>query len=834
MGVNNNIIITPKFNHCMRILTMHKKIAIVTLILSSFITLAQGKLKHSTKSNPSQNIADFTKNMQYHNGFVGFYWDESTGKIYLKIDKFEQDLLYTYYLQSGVGSNDIGLDRGQIGGYSLVQFKRFGNKIMMIEPNQSYRAYSENNAERQAVTDGFAQSVLWGGKVLASDNHSVLVDLTDFLLRDSQGIAKRLKQMNEGQFSIDTNRSAIYMQNSKNFPENTEFESLITLQGNSPGQYVRSISPATNIISLRAHHSFAKLPDIPYKTRQFDPRSGSIPMSFKDYATPLGTDIQKQWVTRHRLEKKDPTKKISDPVKPIIYYLDPGTPEPIQSALLDGAKWWSTAFESLGYSNAYRVELLPEGADPLDIRYNTIQWVHRSTRGWSYGASIVDPRSGEILKGHVTLGSLRVRQDILIAQGLLSPYDGRQKNDKAEIKIQKMALDRLRQLAAHEVGHTLGLAHNFFSSSNDRASVMDYPHPLVKLTSNGELDITDAYATGIGSWDKISMAYLYKDFTGQDEQQSLSLLLNQASNAGHVFISDRDARLSGGSHPYAHLWDNGSDAVTALLDVLKVRSKAISKFGLDTIKNGEPLAKLEHYLVPIYLFHRYQTEATVKLIAGVNYRYAFKGETATKAIIVDAKTQLSALAAVFKTINAETLALPKRLLPYLLPPVEGSYRGRENFNHRTGLNFDALGITETAAMHTLTLLLNPERVNRLVEHHVRDNQYPSLTFILDNLWINTWETEFNDNYLQAVQHSVNWVVLQQIMNLATDQNLSPLAQSQVLAFLSSQPKKLSRLKNHKVFNQMAVAQIKRFLKNPETKEKKPPQAIPPGSPIGME
>ncbi len=813
---------------------MQNHITTWALLLLSFITLAEGPSAATTPQEPPKDIAEFTDEMAYHGGFVDFYWHQKSGKIYLQIDQFNQDLLYSHYLQSGVGSNDIGLDRGQIGGYSLVQFKRLGNKVMLVEPNQAYRAYSDNAAERQAVEDGFAQSVLWGGEIVAMDGASVLVDWTEFLLRDSHDIGPRLEQMEEGTFTVDPNRSAIYMANSKNFPDNTEFEALITLQGKKPGPHISSVAPSNDIISLRTHHSLVKLPEIPYQPRVFDPRSGGIPISFKDYAAPLGESMDKQWVIRHRLEKQDPQAVISDPIEPIVYYLDPGTPEPVRSALLDGARWWTAAFEAAGFSNAYRVELLPEGADPLDMRYNTIQWVHRSTRGWSYGASIVDPRSGEILKGHVTLGSLRVRQDMLIAQGLLSPYDGQQNTEQVEQAIENMALARLRQLSAHEVGHTLGLIHNFYASSKDRASVMDYPHPLVKINAQGEIDLTDAYDTGIGSWDKVSLAYLYQDFSGQDEQQQLNELLDQARSDGQVFIADRDARDAGGSHPYAHLWDNGQDAATGLLEVLKVRQKALADFGLNTIKTGQPVANLERFLVPVYLFHRYQTEAAVKLIAGVNYRYAIKGETDVEAIIVNTKSQQAALDAVLKTLSAETLALPEELLPYLLPPVEGSDRDREHFKHRTGLNFDALGVAETAADHSLSLLLNPARANRLVEHHARDSDYPSLKTVLDQLWQSTWEKSHKDDYLQAIQQGINWTTLQHIMALSQDANASPLSRAQLLGFLKTKQKSLAKSRQDKVFKQTAAAEIERFLKNPEKVIINEPKNIPPGSPIGMQ
>ncbi|KKL54986.1 hypothetical protein LCGC14_2259940, partial [marine sediment metagenome] len=349
-----------------------------------------------------------------------------------------------------------------------------------------------------------------------------------------------------------------------------------------------------------------------------------------------------RYIPRHRLSKKDPNLPISEPVEPIIYYLDPGVPEPVKTALLEGAKWWDEAFAQAGYKNAFIVKVLPDNADPMDIRYNVIQWVHRATRGWSYGSSVIDPRTGEILKGHVTLGSLRVRQDILIAEALAAPY--LQGNEVAKT-LQAMALNRIRQLSAHEIGHTLGIAHNFSASVANRASVMDYPHPLVGFNDKGELDVSRGYANGMGQWDTQVIKYGYSDFRNLDESAELAAILADNQAKGLEFISDSDARAQGGAHPTAHLWDNGSSPSEELLRVLKVRQQALTNFGINNIKVGTSLSQLEEMLVPLYLFHRYQVESAVKLIAGVDYEYEVRGEGAVKGAQVVAKqTQQQALA----------------------------------------------------------------------------------------------------------------------------------------------------------------------------------------------
>src|SRR6266852_1689953 len=423
-------------------------------------------------------IAEKTAGAQKLAGYFNLYWDAKQGKLLLEVDKWGSEFLYQSGLPAGIGSNDIGLDRGQLGATRIVRFERSGPKVLLIQENLEYRAVSNDADERRAVRDSFAESALWGFTVAAEEKDHALVDATDFFLRDAHGIPAALHRTKQGSYHVDASRCAIYLPQTKNFQLNTEVETTLTFAGEEPGRWVRDVTPSPESITVREHHSFVQLPPAGYKPRAYDPRSSFFGPAYMDYATPISEPIMKRFIARHRLEKKDPKAAVSDPVQPIVYYLDRGAPEPIRSALLEGARWWNQAFEAAGYKNAFRVELMPEGADLMDLRYNVIQWVHRATRGWSYGASVIDPRTGEIIKGQVTLGSLRVRQDYLIAQGLLAPFEN---GMPADDKMLKMALMRLKQLAAHEVGHTLGLMHNFASSVNNRASVMDYPHPLVRL-----------------------------------------------------------------------------------------------------------------------------------------------------------------------------------------------------------------------------------------------------------------------------------------------------------------------------------------------------------------
>lgn len=776
----------------------------------------------------AESIESFTQSMEKNSGFFNTYWDEKAGKLWLRIDSFDKDFLYAHYLKTGVGSNDIGLDRGQTAGGKVVKFMRYGPQVLLVQTNLKYRAMSENIMEVQAVREAFAESVLWSGKIQVSGDWGVLVDITDFFVRDSHGVAQRLKSMKQGNYQLDKARSVINGTFTRSFADNTEFESIITFKGSQPGQYIRSVAPDPLSVTVTMRHSFVRLPGSGYKPRKFDPRSGAGYVAYRDYASPLGQPIDKKFAVRHRLQKKYPEQAVSDPIEPIVYYLDPGTPEPVRSALLEGASWWAKGFEAAGFSNAFQVKMLPHDADPLDIRYNTIQWVHRSTRGWSYGASIVDPRTGEILKGHVTLGSLRVRQDMRIAQALLSPYKiGNEKVDE----IEKMALARLRQLSAHEVGHTLGFMHNFSASTRNRASVMDYPHPLIQINEVGEIDLSNAYTVGLGEWDSFSMAYLYSEFVSElAEQQGLERILTAAAENRHTFISDSDARMPGGSHPDAHLWDNGSDSIQSLKQVMAVRRKALDNFGIRTIGVGEPLFNLEQLLAPVYLFHRYQTEAVVKLVAGVNYRYAIRGEQNVESTLVSADRQKAALDVLMRTIQADELAIKEDTLRILLPPVYGSARDREHFDHRTGLNFDALAAVEGAARFTLSLLLNSQRAARLIEHNARNPEIPGLGEVIETVFENTWYKKWDKAYHSQVQHSINWVVLQELMQLAANKQSSPQVRAVVIEHLDQLRKKLSKNKHHMA--RQAVRDIRNFMEQQNFNEEAVEIKVPPGSPIG--
>ena len=783
----------------------------------------------------TQGFAQFFKDSKTvikHEGYVTFYYDESTDKIFLQIENLHQEFLYVNSLSEGIGSNDIGLDRGQLGNTRIVKFMKAGNKLLLIQPNQDYRAITDNLEEKKSVEQAFAKSVIHGFVIKETNQGKYLVDATSFFMRDAHGAQGRLSARKQGSYSLDKSRSAISLERTKAFPKNVEFDVMLTFKGSPKSSNIRSVTPTASLITVNQHHSFIELPDGSYKPRKFDPRSGSNAMSYLDYATPVNESITKRFIYRHRLEKKNPEASKSEAVEPIIYYLDRGTPEPVRSALLDGARWWNQAYEAIGYTNAFQVKMLPEGADLLDVRYNVIQWVHRSTRGWSYGSSVSDPRTGEIIKGHVSLGSLRIRQDFLIAQALQAPYANDDTSDQFALE---MALARIRQLSAHEVGHTIGLAHNFAASTKGRSSVMDYPHPTLSLKDK-KVDFTNAYDTKIGDWDKVAIAYSYGEYTG-DEDASLNKLLDDAFKNGARFITDQDARPQGSAHAYAHLWDNGANVSTELDNLLAIRKHAIANFSIDNIKTNQPYSVLEDVFVPLYFFHRYQTEGVTKVIGGLDYSYALKGDGSNIVKMVPGKTEKKALASILKTLNIEELAIPKKLLN-LFPPRAFNYgRTRESFKSKTGVAFDPFGAVETASAMTLELLLHPERVTRLVQHKSLDNSQLGLVEVLDEVIANSIQKSYKDSYYQELQNVVNYQVLNQLFHLSSNKDMY----WQVNAIVNDKIDKINLLlKNsketgiQKMYHKEMIQMISNFKKNPIKFKKPQTPKIPDGSPIGSD
>ena len=813
------------------------RVTLICLLLMASGLAVNGQPR-SADSGRTQTITEKVAGMEKFPGYFPFYWDARAGKLWLEIDKWNTEFLYVESLPAGIGSNDIGLDRGQLGNSFVVRFDRTGPKVLLVAPNFDFRALTNNPDEKLAVKDAFAESTLWGFDVAAEEGGRVLVDATTFYLRDVHQVTNTLQRGQQGTYRLDPSRCAFYLPNTKNFPQNTEVETTLTFTGEPAGQFVRQVVPAPEAITVRERHSFVQLPPAGFKPRVLDPRASFFGINFMDFATPIEEPITKRYIARHRLSKKDPNAATSEAVEPIVYYVDRGAPEPVRSALVEGASWWNQAFEAAGYRNAFRVEVMPPNVDPMDVRYNVIQWVHRSTRGWSYGNSLTDPRTGEIIQGRVSLGSLRDRQDFMIAEGLLAPYE---KGKSLSPKLMEMVLARLRQLAAHEVGHTLGLQHNYAASPVGRSSVMDYPAPYAKLGPDGVPDLSDAYAKGIGEWDKVSIAYGYQDFpTGTNESEALDQILSAAFSRGLMYLTDQDARPASASSSVAHLWDNGRNVVDELGNVMKVRAAALHRFGENNIREGAPMATIEDVLVPIYMYHRYQVEAAAKVIGGQDYTFSLKGKGDRNPQIVAPEEQRRALVAVLETIKPEALILPESLLKLIPPRPVGYGRTREDFRIRTQPSFDALAPAEALADHVSNFLLNSERAARLVQFHARDTRNPGLVEVIDKILASTWKAPVATGYAGEIQHTVDMVILGDLMALASAERapnqvraIAELKLEQLKGWLSTQ-RTLSADDNHRAFLFYAGEQIKRFQDDPKKMNLTRPQDPPDGQPIGMD
>ena len=765
-------------------------------------------------------------------GYFDTYYDAGLNRLYARIpqERLKESFLYVYSLSQGIGSNDIGLDRGQLGSEQVVYFEQRGQRVFLVQPNLAFRALTNNPLEKASVEQAFAKSVRYGFEVKGHEKGDLIIELTDFLLQDAHGVSARLASAKQGSYSLDLSKSALNSERTKSFPKNIEMDVMLTFKGTPTGAWIRSVTPEPGLVTVFQHHSFIELPDDQYMPRAYDPRSGAYPFSYMDYATPVDQPIVKKWITRHRLVKKDPQAAVSEPVKPIVYYLDNGTPEPIRTALLDGGAWWNEAFEAAGFKNAFRVEVLPDSIDPLDVRYHVIQWVHRSTRGWSYGSSITDPRTGEIIKGHVSLGSLRIRQDYMIAQALSEQPFASASSKKA---LMDFALSRIRQLSAHEIGHTLGFAHNYAASTRNKSSVMDYPHPQLSLV-DGKVSLDNAYETGIGTWDKVTVAYAYSTVApGEDQEKALTQILDHAYTSGLRYLTDQDARPASSPSASAHLWDNGMDVVDELSDMLAVRKTAMNGFSWDNLEQGTA-SGLEDVFVPLFFWHRYQTEAVAKQLGALTYAYQVKGGVETDVAPLSADAQRKALNGLFSVLDAEQLAIPADKLGLFPPRVFGDQRGRESFKSQLGSAFDPFTAAVTAADIAFGFMFQPERIGRVVQQKWMDDQQLGLDELLDKTSDYLFNRQHDSAYHQSIQEMIGTRYLSYVYALSVHESVFPQVRLMAQDHLAKLSKSWVNKKNPESVHSLYLNHLKSLGSSASAGAVSELPDLPDGPPIGSD
>ena len=812
------------------------------------------------------SIEDHTEGTTAMEGFFNLYWDDATGSLYWEIADLDSEFLYQISMGSGLGSNPVGIDRGQLRGTHVFEARRIGPRVLLVEPNYEFRAISDNASEVQAVRDAFAPSVHWGFDIVARTGERVLVDATDFFMRDARGVVNQIAQRGQGQFQLDASRSAIYLPNTESFPENTEVEAMLTFTSDRPGNLVNGVAATGSSFTVRQHHSFIQLPGPGYQPRVADPRVGVNGPTVRDYASPIDEDMRIRWVARHRLEKADPDAERSEAVEPIVYYVDPGTPEPVRSALIDGAAWWNEAYETAGFIDAFRVEVLPEGVDAQDIRYNMIHWTHRRTRGYSYGNTVIDPRTGEIVRGVVNLGSLRLRQDYMHGQGMVAPFPGGITSDDGggyfdvpvpggsayyeacmlasapdfEYLAQvagnsdavEMALARVRQLSAHEVGHTLGFPHNYLSSTYGRESVMDYPAPLATIDDNGNIDLSDAYVQRIGEYDKLSVNWLYRQFPeGTDEAAALAAIATQGVADGLIYMGHNNNNFIGAAHPGASVWDNGANLVDHLKLEIEVREIGLERFGTDVIRTGEPMSTLEYVLLPLYMHHRFQLRSAAQTLGGADYRYALKGDGQTPLAILPGEEQRDALETILSTLTVDFLTLPEDIVSMIPPPAYRHNEG-EAFPGYTGLIFDPVGAAEAAADFAVGEILHPNRMARLVVFGSMGD-YPGLEEVTDRVIEHTWGADAApDAYRQRVLHAIQRSVADRMMQQASQDGNA----AEVRAVLSDRLERLAAdlegMSAPSPHQRLVAADIRRWQQRIENTVPGGALVMPAGDPIG--
>jgi hypothetical protein len=778
------------------------------------------------------SIGARTGGMERRDGLIPLYLDERQGKLYLEIPRDSLRVLAFFLQSTGLGSNPIGIDRGANGPDQVARFDRNGDRVLVVFENWNYRGTSQSDAGlAKTVAESFPASTVAALPLLAVEGGRMLVDATDFVYRDWLDVAGTLARSNEGSYSLARDRSSIDRAYTKAFPENTEIDIALTFAAQGrPGNTVSSIVPDGRAFTLRQHISFVQLPDAGYRPRVLDPRVGFFGITFKDYAQPIQGSLEQRWISRHRLERVNPNDPNSAFKKPIIYYIDPGIPEPLRTATIQGARFWEEAFNRAGLRGGFRVEMLPTDADPMDARYNTVMWVNRNERGWSFGGSQGDPRTGQILKGVAHMDSHRNRTDYNIYAALVGAAPAAA--DTAFI------LARIRQVTAHEIGHTIGMAHNYIASTYERGSVMDYPAPRVRLDASGRIDLGAAYDRGPGAYDVWAVHWAYGTFPAASERDSLAAIVSEGLKQGYLFLSDNDARPDFASDPRTNLWDDAATELEFLKHQTDVRRVALGRFGLANLRQGEPVALLQERLAPLYFFHRFAINSTTKAIGGLEYSNALAGDGQQASRPVSAARQRQALTALVAGLQPAELAIPDTALT-LLAPRPFSYNGSvELFGTRTRPGFDELGAARTLAQMIVDGVLQKERAARLVQQAAYGERPLTLAQTIDALVEGTWGRPVPVSpKLSALARVGQRAVADRLLTLAADSTAAPevraMAEYKIVELL---PRARTMARGGSIEQRAHFASLAsdfvRWIERRELPTSSPALRPPPGDPFG--
>jgi hypothetical protein len=728
---------------------------------------AQGAPSGGASQNVSASIGARTAGLEKSDGFIPLYLDTRQGKLLLELPRDSTRALLVITQATGLGSNPVGIDRGSDGEARVVRFDRDGERVLVVFENWNYRSSAANNAAHQrSVEEAFPPSTVASLPLVATEGGRLLVDASDLVIRDWNRVAETLASSRQGTYTVARDRSSIFRPYTKAFPDNTEIDVALTFTTNGvPGPIVDRVVPEGHALTLRQHMTLAALPNDGYTPRASDPRVGYFGIAFNDYAQPVQRPLQVHWIARHRLERVNPADPNSPIKNPIVYYVDRGIPEPLRTATLEGVRWWEQAFDRAGLRGGFKVELLPEGVDPMDIRYNVVQWENRNERGWSVGGAVTDPRTGEMLKGMARLDSHRARTDYNLYAGLMGA--------DAAAADTAFVLARVRQVSAHEVGHTLGLAHNYIASSYERGSVMDYPPPRVSLTPDGRIDLSQAYAVGPGAYDVWAIHWGYGIFPKASEADSLKSIIEDGLARGYLYLSDADARPEYGSDPRVSLWDDRESAMSFLENQMAVRRVALSRFGERNIRVGDPITLLQERFVPVYFMHRFALNGTTKAIGGMEYANAVRGDRQQVTHPLSATQQRAALALLLQALKPAELAIPDTVLTLMAPGATNVTPPIELFGSRTRPAFDELGAARTLAQMIVDGVLQRDRAARLVEFGARGSGF-TLGTVIDALVGSTWRAPAPPGAkLAALQRVTQRAVADRLLLLAADSEAAP-------------------------------------------------------------